>query len=90
MTQTSNRLLDDLARLMTDAAGMAQGVRREVDTVVKGQLERLLRDLDLVTREEFEAVREMAALARDENKRLASRIADIEARLAPAAGPQDA
>ena len=64
MVSTSNRILDDIARLATDAAGAAQGVRREVETVVKTQIERLLRDLDVVTREEFEAVREMALLAR--------------------------
>ena len=82
MTQTSNRIFDDLARLMTDAAGMAQGVRREVEGVVKAQLERLIRDMDVVSREEFEAVRDMAALARDENERLAKRLAALEARLA--------
>ena len=53
MVSTSNRILDDIARLATDAAGAAQGVRREVETVVKTQIERLLRDLDVVTREEF-------------------------------------
>ncbi len=67
---------------MTDAAGLAQGVRREVDTLVKSQVERLLRDADVVTREEFEAVREMAITARDENEALKARIAAIEARLA--------
>ena len=82
MPQTSNPILDDLARLMTDAAGMAQGVRREVEGVVKAQLERLIRDMDVVSREEFEAVRDMAALARDENERLAKRLAALEARLA--------
>ena len=81
MTQTNNRLLDDLARLMTDAAGMAQGVRREVDSVFKSHLERWLKDLDLVTREEFEAVRDMAVLAREENDRLRLRLAALEARL---------
>jgi BMFP domain-containing protein YqiC len=80
MTQTSNRIFDDLARLMTDAAGMAQGVRREVENVVKAQLERLIRDMDVVSREEFEAVREMAVLAREENERLAARLAALEAK----------
>jgi BMFP domain-containing protein YqiC len=79
MVATSNRFLDDIARLATDAAGAAQGVRREVETVVKTQIERLLRDMDVVTREEFEAVREMALLAREENDRLAARIAALEA-----------
>lgn len=80
MVSTSNRILDDIARLATDAAGAAQGVRREVETVVKTQIERLLRDLDVVTREEFEAVREMALLAREENDKLAARLAALEAK----------
>ena len=80
MVGTSNRILDDIARLATDAAGAAQGVRREVETVVKTQIERLLRDLDVVTREEFEAVREMALLAREENDKLAARLAALEAK----------
>ena len=53
MTQTSNRFFDEMARLMNDAAGAAQGVKREIDTVVRNQAERILRDLDLVKREEF-------------------------------------
>ena len=77
-------LLDDVARLFTDAAGMAQGVRREAEGVVRAQFERMIRDLDVVSREEFEAVREMAILARDENERLAERVAALEARLAAA------
>lgn len=79
MVATSNRFLDDIARLATDAAGAAQGVRREVETVVKTQIERLLRDMDVVTREEFEAVREMALLAREENDKLSARLAALEA-----------
>lgn len=80
MVTTSNRILDDIARLATDAAGAAQGVRREVETIVKTQIERLLRDLDVVTREEFEAVREMAILAREDNEKLAARLAALEAK----------
>lgn len=79
MVTTSNRILDDLSRLVTDAAGAAQGVRREVETVARTQIERLLRDMDVVTREEFEAVREMALIAREENDKLAARIAALEA-----------
>lgn len=79
MATTSSRILDDIARLATDAAGAAQGVRREVETVVKTQIERLLRELDVVSREEFEAVREMALLAREENDKLAARLAALEA-----------
>jgi BMFP domain-containing protein YqiC len=81
MPQTKNPMFDDLARLMSDAAGMAQGVKREIDGVARTQMERLLSGMDVVTREEFEAVREMAALARDENERLATRIAALEAKL---------
>jgi hypothetical protein len=81
MTQTSNRFFDEVARLMNDAAGVAQGVKREVDTVFKTQAERWLRDLDLVKREEFEAVKDMARLAREENEALKARIQALEAQL---------
>jgi len=80
MTQTSNRFLDEMARLMNDAAGVAQGVRREFDTLFRNQAERILRDLDVVQREEFEAVKEMARLAREENEALKARIAVLEAK----------
>ncbi|MBI1384818.1 MAG: accessory factor UbiK family protein [Rhizobiales bacterium] len=83
MTQTQNRLLDELAKLMTDAAGAAQGMKAEVEAVMRSQAERFLRDMDLVQREEFEAVREMAERARTENARLAERLAVLEARLGP-------
>jgi BMFP domain-containing protein YqiC len=81
MTQTSSRFFDEIARLMNDAAGVAQGVRREFDTVFRSQAERILRDLDVVQREEFEAVKEMARLAREENEALKQRMAALEARL---------
>jgi len=81
MTQTSNRFFDEMARLMNDAAGVAQGVRREFDTVMRSQAERILRDLDIVKREEFEAVKEMARLAREENEALKARIAALETKL---------
>ena len=81
MTQTSNRFLDEMARLMNDAAGVATGVRREFDTMVRNQADRILRDLDVVKREEFEAVKEMARLAREENEALKARIAALEAKL---------
>lgn len=84
-----NRILDDFARLFTDAAGMAQGVRREAEGVMKAQLERLIRDMDVVSREEFEAVREMAILARDENERLSARIAFLEEKLGIPKTPKD-
>ena len=82
MTQTSNRFLDELSKLLTDAAGAAQGMRREFETMVKSQGERILRDMDVVQREEFEAVKEMAAKARDENERLGARVAELESELA--------
>jgi hypothetical protein len=80
MTQTSNRLFDEMARLMNDAAGVAQGVRREFDTLFRAQAERILRDLDVVKRDEFEAVKEMARLAREENEALTARSAALEAK----------
>ncbi len=79
MTQTQNRIFDELGRLFTNAAGAAQGVRQEIETVLKGQAERLIADMDLVTREEFEAVRAMAQLAREENEALKARIEALEA-----------
>ena len=82
MTQTSNRLLDEFAKLMTDAAGAAQGLRREAETVMQAQAERMLEKLDVVKREEFEAVRAMAEKARAENERLAGLVAQLEARIA--------
>ena len=81
MTQTSNRFLDEMARLMNDAAGVAEGVRREITTLVQSQMERVMRDMDIVTREEHEAVKEMAARAREENERLAARLAEVEKKL---------
>lgn len=78
----SNRILDDMARLMTDAVGAAQGVRREVETVMRTQAQRILSEMDVVTREEFEAVREMAIMAREENERLAARLEALEAAMA--------
>jgi len=86
MAQNSNPLFDNLAKLMTDAAGVASSARREVDVLVKAQIERLLRDADVVTREEFEAVREMAGLAREENDKLSTRISELEARLGTSGG----
>jgi BMFP domain-containing protein YqiC len=87
MPQTRSRILDDFSRLMTDAAGLADGARREVETLAKSQIERLMAGMDFVSREEFEAVREMAALARAENEKLAARIAALEAKLsAPTSG----
>lgn len=87
MTQTSNRLFDELAKVMTDAAGAAQGVRREVETLVRGQADRVMAEMDIVRREEFEAVKEMAEKARLENEALADRISKLEARLNATSAP---
>jgi BMFP domain-containing protein YqiC len=81
MTQTTNRFLDEMARLMNDAAGVASGVRREFDTVFRNQADRVLRELDVVKREEFEAVKDMARIAREENEALKARIAALEAKI---------
>jgi BMFP domain-containing protein YqiC len=86
MTQTNNRFFDEVARLMNDAAGVAGGVRRELDTLIKTQAERVLRELDVVQREDFEAVKDMARLAREENEALKVRIAALEAKLGGGAG----
>jgi BMFP domain-containing protein YqiC len=84
MVQTTNRFFDEMARLMNDAAGAAQGVRREFETLFRSQAERVLRDLDIVRREDFEAVKDMARIAREENEALKKRIAALEAALATA------
>ena len=88
MTQTNNRFFDEIGRLMNDAAGAAQGAKREFDTMLKHQAERILGGMDLVKREEFEAVKDMARLAREENEALKARIMALEAKLggAPQAG----
>ena len=88
MPQTRGRLFDDLSRLMTDAAGLAEGAKREVETLARAQLERLMAGMDLVSREEFEAAREMAALARTQNEKLEARIAALEAKLSSAPSSQ--
>jgi len=80
MTQTTGRFFDELGKLLTDAAGAADGVRKEVDGVVRAQAERVLRDLDVVQREEFEAVKAMAAKARSEQEALEKRLRDLETR----------
>ncbi len=76
--QNDSPIFDQVARLMNDAAGAADGVRREAETVMRSQLQRLLADMELVSRDEFEAVREMASRLREENERLAERVAALE------------
>ena len=89
MTQTTSRIFDDFARLMNDAAGVATGARREVENVMRALAERILRELDVVTREEFDTVKDLAAAAREENERLAARIAALEAKLDNTIDPPD-
>ncbi|MCT7374812.1 accessory factor UbiK family protein [Chelativorans salis] len=86
MTNGTNRILDEFAKMMTDAAGAAQGVRREFETLFRTQAERMLHSMDLVQREDFEVVREMAIKAREENAALQSRIEALEAQLAAGEG----
>jgi BMFP domain-containing protein YqiC len=82
MTQTTNRFLDEFAKLMTDAAGAADGLRKEAEQIFRSQGERVLREMDVVRREEFEAVKAMAEKAREENETLQARIAALESQLA--------
>ena len=84
--QTDNRLLDDLARVASGALGALSGMRTEVETRLREQFERVLARMDLVTREEFDAVKAMAAKARGEEEALAERLAALEQRLAALAG----
>lgn len=83
-TTGTNRFLDEFAKLMTDAAGAAQGVRKEAEAAFHAQADRWLNSLDVVRREEFDAVREMAIKARDENDALRARIEALEAKLSAA------
>lgn len=78
MTQTTSRFFDEMAKLMTDAAGAAQGLRQDAETFFRSQAEKVLHDLDVVQREEFEAVKAMAAKALEENDRLAKRVEALE------------
>lgn len=76
--QSRNKLLDDMAQLMTNAMGVAQGARAEAETAFKGLMDRWLADRDFITREEFDAVRSMAQKAREENEALRARVAALE------------
>ena len=87
--QTDSHILDDVARVATGAMGAASGLKGELDALVKRRLETILARMDLVPRDEFDAVKEMAAKARSEGEALAERVAELEARLATAeGGPQ--
>jgi BMFP domain-containing protein YqiC len=83
MTATSSKFFDELAKMMTNATGAAQGLRKEVDGLVQAQVERVLNNLNVVKREEFDVVKDMAEKARLENEQLAKRLADLEAKLSP-------
>ncbi len=88
--QTENRLLDDLAKVATGAIGSLSGVRHEVEGRLQQQLERLIGRMNLVSREEFEAIRAVAQAAREEQIRLERRVAELEARLAQQSAPNPA
>lgn len=76
---TQNKFFDDVSQLMTNAMGVAQGAKTEAETAMKGWVDRWLADRDFVTREEFDAVREMAIKARTENAELKARLDALEA-----------
>ncbi|MCU0954766.1 MAG: accessory factor UbiK family protein [Deltaproteobacteria bacterium] len=78
MTQTTNRFFDELGKLMTDAAGAAQGAQREMESFMRAQAEKMLAGMDLVKRDEFEAAKAMAAKAREDSEALAERLAALE------------
>ena len=78
MTQTNNRFLDEIARLVNDATGAAQGVKREIDTVIKHQAEKFLNDMDLVKREEFDALRELVQVQAEEITALRKELAALK------------
>ena len=90
MSQGPNRILDEFARLATDAVGAAQGMRREAETIMRAQAERLLRDMDVATREEVAVLRDLVSALREENERLAARVAALEASAKPTPEPASA
>ncbi|MEM7296411.1 MAG: accessory factor UbiK family protein [Pseudomonadota bacterium] len=79
--QSRNKLMDDISQLMTNAMGVAQGARDEAETAMKSWFDRFLAERDLVTRDEFDAVKAMAQKAREENEALSARIAALEAEM---------
>lgn len=87
--QTGNRFFDDLAKVASGAASTVVGIRQEIEAVVRQRVERLVADFDLVRRDEFEAVKAMAANARAEQEHLARRLAELEAKLAGGAPGAD-
>jgi BMFP domain-containing protein YqiC len=79
--QTQNTVFDDIAKLMTGALGMAQGMQAEAKSFVRAQADRFVADMDLVSREEFEAVKQLASEARAEAADLRARLAELERKL---------
>ena len=86
MTSAPTRLFDELAKVLSGAAGAAQGLRGEIDSLIASQVDRLVADLELVRREEFDVVREMASQARQETKELKEKVAALEAEIAELKG----
>ena len=80
--QINNRFIDDLARVASGAMGVAAGVRDEVEGLLRARFERYIADLSMVSREDFDAVRDMAVLARESEEKLAVRLAELERRVA--------
>ncbi len=87
-SQGPNRFLDEFAKLMTDAAGLAQGVQKEAETVFRAQGERVMAKMDLVQREDFDVVRDMAARAREENEVLKEQLIALETRISALEKPE--
>jgi BMFP domain-containing protein YqiC len=88
--QTSNRLLDDLAKVASGAASTLAGIKDEINGLIRQQLERLLADLDLVSRDEFEAVKATAATSRAEQEKLEKKVAELAAKLSATKKPRTA
>lgn len=88
--QTTNRIFDDLARVANGAVSTLVGVKDEIEAIVRAQLERILVDMEMVPREEFDAVKEMAANARAEQEKLEKRVAELESKLAAGGAKQSA
>jgi BMFP domain-containing protein YqiC len=88
--QTENRFFDDLARVANGAVGTIANMRTEIETLIKQRLERMLSDMDLIPREEFDAVKAMAAKAREEQEILAKRVENLETALKSATKPKTA
>lgn len=83
--QTSNRLFDDVAKVANSAVSTLSGMKNEIEAMVRHQIEKILVDSDLVARDEFDAVKAMAAEARLQQEKLEKRVADLEAQLAATA-----